>query len=494
MPLFPQGRLKEGSIVLEGKTKPILIVVAAAGLIGLLVWYCCFRDRPRPNIILITLDTLRADHLGCYGYPSDTSPEIDAMAREGVLFQGAFSCSSTTAPSHTSLFTSLYPVQHRVLKNGHVLNNVFSTLAEKLRQADYRTVGVASTHQHFWKSNLHQGFESFNDPILTDVPADGIKAFLDEGGYRRADRNVDRALGELEKLDRDGPFFLWAHFFDPHEPLTPPAGYLEKVTPASAAEREAMARYLVEERHLDESLYPGGREELLEKVAAYDAEIRFVDAELGRMKRRIEEMGFEGETIWIITADHGEGLGSHSWLGHGRNIYNELINVPLIVHYSSGRNSGRSVDFVVQTVDILPTVLALAGEEPGSQQYPMQGSSIIPLLDGSGEADLPGTALAQRRHFSPRSLEEKAEKGRRFSLQDRRYKYIWWSAGQDEFYDLQKDPFELSNLIDEPSSVKDRIKTTLLNKIELLKKDVVIQTRRMSQESIEQLEQMGYNQ
>lgn len=472
----------------------LLIVIALLVVSAAVVWISCSDDRDGPNIVLITLDTLRADHLGCYGYPVDTSPQLDAMAREGVLFSNAVSCSSTTAPSHASIFTALYPVQHRVLKNGHMLDNVFTTLAEKMRDAGYRTVGVASTHQHFWKSNMQQGFEAFNDPVLTDVAPEEIKAFIDKGGYRRADGNVDRAIRELDGLDRDGRFFFWAHFFDPHDPCVPPEEHLSQVTPPSAAEREELARYLVEERHLDASLYPGGRDELVDRIVAYDGEIRFLDAELGRLRQRVEAMGFSRETIWIITADHGEGLGSHSWLGHGRNIYNELIKVPLIVFYSSGRNKGRTVESVVQTVDMLPTILDLAGREPGAQHYAMQGSSIVPLLNGAREGGQPRTALAQRRHFAPRSKLEKAEKGERFSLQDWQFKYIWWSAGDDEFYDLLEDPLELRNLIGEPLPVKDRIKETLLNKIKVLKKDAVLKPRRMSDEDIEQLRQMGYNQ
>ncbi len=458
---------------------------------------------PRPNIVLITLDTLRADHLGCCGYPFGTSPSIDALAEEGVVFESAFSCMATTSPAHASIFTSLYPIQHQVLKNGHRLDGAFTTLAEKMKKIGYRTVGVASTHQHFMKSNLDQGFEIFNDPVLTDVPDEKMKDFIDAGGYRRADKNVDRILEELNGLGRGEKYFLWAHFFDPHDPCLPPNEHLEAVTPGTPAEREAYVQYLLNEQRLDPGVCEGGLEEMVDKVLAYDGEIHFMDAEIGRLVESVEKMGFEGETVWIITTDHGEGLGNHQWFGHGRNVYNELIRVPLIVRFSSGNGGSggvpadpeaRRTDRVVQIVDLLPTILELAGSEAGGQAYPMQGTSLVPLINGGDSESGPGVAFAQRRHFAPRSKKPKAEKGEKFSLQDSDWKYIFWSDGGDEFYNLKDDPFELENLIENDSAVKEKFRTALRRKIEALREGVAIRPKFVSPETIERLKELGYDQ
>ena len=252
---------------------------------------------------------------------------------------------ATTAPSHASIFTSLYPIQHNVLKNGHRLTDAVSTMAELLSTMNYSTAGFVSAWPLFKHANVDPGFDVFDQPILEQGTL-----------YRKADRTMDSVIKWLAQRESTEKFFLWIHLFDPHTPHHPPKSFLRKFTKQPKETRESFARFLLDEHHVNLNYYNDNIENMLRVIDAYDGEILFVDSEIRRVYEYLREKGFGPHTLWIITSDHGEGLGNHRWLGHGKHIYNEQIHVPLIFYFSSGSFPASSVEQLVEHIDILPTV------------------------------------------------------------------------------------------------------------------------------------------
>jgi arylsulfatase len=326
-------------------------------------------DLPFDRIVLVSIDTLRADHLGSYGYPRDTSPFLDELARQGVVFERAYAAMSTTAPSHATIFTSLYPLQHRLLQNGLKLRDDFLTLAELVADRGFATAGFVSTEVHFAASNLQQGFATLDEPSLSR-----------RQHYRDADETIDAARQWLRGLESDARFFLFVHLYDVHTPMRPPARHLGALSPASEEERRSLTRLLTQQHGIILAPYQGSAEAMLESVTAYDAEIRFADAELRRLFEAIQALGLGRKALWIITSDHGEGLGNHHWLGHSRYIYEEQVRVPLIFYSTEQLPEPRRVSELVEHVDLLPTIASLVGHSDAlaTQPVPSRGARWPP--------------------------------------------------------------------------------------------------------------------
>ncbi len=438
--------------------------VAAATLLVL----ACQRAAPvQPDLLLITVDTLRADHLGCYGYPRPTTPEIDRWASTGVLFERAIASSSTTAPSHASLLTGLYPLQHGIRKNGvGPLRGTIPTAAELLAEAGYRTAAFTSIRGPFVAAGLDRGFETF------DAPPSGEFDAVETTGRAAAWVEARRASGPPVPE----PIFLWVHLFDPHSPY--------EQHPAGARLRAEPPRldFLIRERGISLAPFGGSEEALLRLVDAYDHEIAHVDRALGGFLESWQRHPSGREAITILTADHGEGLGSHGYLLHGKHIYNEQVRVPLIVHSSAGRWPGRRIGETVRHVDLFATLLELAG----TRTVAGPGHSLLSLLEtGSDEGD-PRWAFSERREFAAApavtgspdpdrgdhgddpldrliraAVAENFESGDTFSLQGDRFKYVLRTEHPDEFYDLLEDPIEARNRIGEGLAAESRLRREL---------------------------------
>ena len=440
------------------------------------------------RIVLITIDTLRADHLGYHGYPRETSPFIDELARNGTVFQRAFSSMATTAPAHASIFTSLYPIQHNVLKNGHRLNDAVPTMAELLSTMNYSTAGFVSAYPLFKHANVDQGFDVFDQPILEQGTL-----------YRKADRTMDSVTKWLAQRESTEKFFLWIHLYDPHTPHQPPKAFLRKFTKQPKETRESFARFLLDEHHVDLNYYNENIENMLRVIDAYDSEILFVDSEIRRVYKDLREKGFGPHTLWIITSDHGEGLGNHRWLRHGKHIYNEQIHVPLIFYFSSGSFPASSVEQLVEHIDILPTVIELVGGEIGNQVQPVQGSSLVPLLSTDGRIFPAKYAFSQRRNFDgvkqPREIiPEKTnyEEGDKYSLQNSEYKYIHRTQGTDEFYDIREDPYEVNNIVGSNPEIENSMREKILLKIKKLTQAARSKPASVDKQTLEKLRSLGY--
>jgi arylsulfatase len=463
----------------------------------------CSRDGGPPppfdRFVLVTIDTLRADHLGTYGYPFETSPFLDALAERSVVFERAYAASATTAPSHATMFTSLYPIQHRVLKNGLELGDAYLTLAELLAEAGFATGGFASTRSHFGVGGLAQGFETFEEPHGEE--GEGLP-------YRDARATVDAALRWLEGFDAGDRLFLWVHLFDIHQPHRPPEPHLRAVSPQGAAERRSLARFLHEEHHIPgggdpragAGVFRKGDDGLLDFHTGYDGEIHFVDAELRRLFGAFRQLGLASRTLWIVTSDHGEGLGNHDYKHHGKHVYDEQVRIPLLFFSEEPWIVPRRVDALVEHVDLLPTVASLVGrgDVRAPRAQPFQGRSLAPLLTGEPPGVFPERlAFIQRRSYEEADRRSPLvaldfERGSKYAVVGRRWKYIHRTVGGDELYDLRADPYETLNLVDRHAELAETLKAALLARVRALSEEAGPDAGIVDAETIERLRALGY--
>jgi arylsulfatase A-like enzyme len=437
------------------------------------------------RVFLVTLDTLRADHVSCYGYPRKTTPFLDGLAREGVLCRNALCQMSTTSPSHASILTSLHPCQHGVLKNGHRLDDFHTTLAELLRDKGFVTAAAVSTNRHFEVSNLHQGFDFFDEPHRAREKA------LDRK-YRPAEETVDAAIDSLERNAGRGRLFFWLHLYDPHRPYERHKRIRDDLEEQLGG--EAFVRFLTDTHRADPAVF-GSPAKMAEFVSRYDEEIRYSDSQVERFFSFIEDTGLGDDSLWIVTADHGEGLGNHGWLDHGKHIYNEQLSVPLVFYTPDGWIRPKEIVPLVELLDLFPTVAeAVIGPE-WKKEFPLMGHSLLSRLRDAGDLSLPihEFVLAQRRSFRPSSAGTiRFEPGSTFAIQDRRFKYLHRTEGEDEFFVLDGDPYEETNRILELVREAALYRKLLEEGFAELTAGSVGKTQEIDEEARARLEELGY--
>ena len=350
------------------------------------------------NVILVTVDTLRADRLGCYGFPGIRTPVIDALAAEGVRFARCIAQTPLTLPSHASIMSGTHPFHHGVRDNGgFVVPPALKTMAECFQESGYETGAFVGAYVLDAKWGLNQGFGTYFDSFdLSRFEKISLASV-----QRPADQVLDQALPWLEKT-KDRPFFSWIHLYDPHTPYEPPAPY--------------------------DAQYP---------KQPYLGEIAFTDAQLGRLTAFLETSGLKEKTFLVFASDHGESLGAHQEGTHGFFVYQEAVHVPLIVVTPFPKLRGIVSDRVVSLVDIMPTVLDMAGRAIPAE---VQGTSLVPLFFDPGRA-LAGTGSAYSETYYPRFHFGWSELR---SFQNDRYKLI--IAPEVELYDLREDAREQRNL------------------------------------------------
>ena len=318
----------------------------------------------RSNLLLLSVDTLRADHLGAYGYGRATSPELDAFARGAVVFDEARAHSSWTLASLASMMTSRHPSTHGCRSFKSALDPSFPTLAEVLRDAGYDT-GLIASHAFLGRRHgLHQGFVHLDDELVSrDVSAlDAITS----------DAVSDKALAWLRHKGArrdDHPWFLWVHYFDPHETYRPHPGTIE----------------------------PFGEE----PSDLYDGEIAYTDRHLGRVLRALDEEGLAEDTVVVLLSDHGEELEDRGEIGHGHTLHRELLHVPLVIRAPGFEP--RRVPHAVRGVDLLPTLLELLGVELPGALADVEGVSLVDAMRGGDPGELP--VLAELRLYPVREAD-----------------------------------------------------------------------------------------
>jgi len=350
---------------------------------GLFCTAVCAQQAHQPNVLLISLDTLRADHLGCYGYARDTSPNLDRFAKEGVLFESMTAASSWTVPSHMSMFTSLYPSVHGVEDTKKQLGEAVPTMAEILAKHGYTTAGFVTGPSLNHSMGFHRGFGFYDDFTVTLMHDENLFHDLDadKSGINQVPTNhviTNLATAWLHK-NAGEKFFLFLHYWDCHNDYIPPEPYdrkfyLEYEGPENG--RNVTNR----QAELERSASPETKKRL---IALYDGEIAHTDAHVGKMLAALDELKLSERTLVIIVSDHGEGFWEHGRLHHGNNLYEELIHVPLLMRLPGVLPAGLRVKGNASHVDVLPTLLGLLGLP---QQNAIHGSDLSQACRGKGDA------------------------------------------------------------------------------------------------------------
>ncbi len=445
------------------------------------------------RIFLIIIDTLRADHLGCYGYPRNTSPFMDSLAKKGVLFEKAYSQSASTSPSHASIFTGLYPFQHRVLANGYVLDDSYTTLAEILSQNGFKTAAFVSTDRHFHVTKINQGFQFYEDPVGTQEIIGKV--------YRSARLTKNNAAIWLDNFNPNQKLFLWLHLFDPHIPYRPLKMYLQNIK--DSLSRKDFFRYM---RNIptDLEVFENKSNKMFKKIIRYDAEIRYVDEELRNFFQFIEHKGLNENALWIITSDHGEGLGQHKWYIHGKLLYQEQIHVPLIFYFPNKKVSPKRIDDIVENFDIFSTIIEALGITIDRKlKEEVKSISLWGKITENNPEIQKKHSFSERRFFKTNlkkmypeipAWQLNWEEGEKYCLQNKNFKYIFRTKLPDEFYDLVKDPFELNNVIDKKEYERHNIslKKELFKILNEIKKYKNKKQKTVDKKELSKLRSLGY--
>jgi arylsulfatase A-like enzyme len=436
---------------------PAALIASGVLLLG------CVRESPPPNLLLISVDTTRGDHLSVYGYERRTTPNLEFLAAEGVRFREAYAPAPTTGPSHATMFTSLAPITHRVVKNGRQLQPSLETLAERFGAAGWDTAGFVSSYVLDSRFGWDQGFAHWDDEFepgtaTAMVPAEsGPEAF-----DRRATETTRRTLAWVEReWQRDRPFFVFVHYMDPHEPWVAPQQFVRRLrTP-----------------DLPQDGISG-------MVARYDAEIAFVDHQLGVLVRNLDKLGLGENTIVAVVADHGEGLLDHGELNHGTQLYEEQVRVPLLLRWPLGLPSGQVVYGPVSLVDLAPTLLDLAGVPPASKAK-MQGRSLVPRIQGEEAANEDAPVFL----FRPDNTEIPGEQ---YAVRVGDWKLIVGpDAGARELFDLSRDPGEQNDLSAQEPARVEALDRKIHDWLAAHRRGDVVPDS-VSQEDLERLRALGY--
>lgn len=433
----------------------------------------------RSNVLLITVDTLRADHLGSYGSARDTSPNLDRLAAEGVRFAEPIVQWPKTGPSFASMFTSTYPKDNQIVRRiGQPLPCRFRMLAEELRDAGYQTHAVIANGALASDFYFDQGFDTYLEGWKIEPSEDG----LDPIGAEQITR---LAVGLLERIrTSDRPWFLWVHYVDPHFPYTPPGEWADRFQGdgLAATDRtiEVTDRPKQQMRGIGPDRVLDGRDDLAFYRARYDAEIAYNDHWIGELLAAAGERGLMERTLTVVTSDHGESLGEHEYyFDHGRFGFETCLRVPLILHYPGVLEPG--VDPApVELIHLAPTLLEAAGVELSEGTW-MQGRTLTPRLRAAAggssappvaadEVAADEVAAAPPIAFSEAGWEahnkwQKIARGERYKLiyaQTRpEQQWIGGTGVRFTLYDLREDPGETVNVAERHPEILEELQREL---------------------------------
>jgi len=402
----------------------------------------------KPNILLITVDTTRADHLPLYGYHSVRTPNLDSLAKHGILFQECATAAPLTLPSHCSIMTGLYPTYHGVRINGNTaLSMEHLTMAEAFAAKGYETGAFVGAFVLDGRWGLNQGFKHYDDQF-------DLKKFkkLDLGLVQRpGNQVVDAALGWLD-TQKGKPFFAWIHLYDPHSPYAPPEPF----------KSEYGARGI---------------------TGLYDGEIAFMDEQIGRCLSWLDQSNLRKHTIVAVMGDHGEGLGDHGEMTHGYFIYDYAVHVPFILSVPEKSAEGIIIPSQVRTIDLYPTLLQAANISIPKQT---QGSSLWPLIQKRGKG-------GERLFAYSESMAPSIQYGWSPLLSLRTTKYQFIDAPRKELYDLEEDPGETIDVHQKQAKIAEEYEKTLKNVVaETSKGAPEAKSANLDSETVERLAALGY--
>jgi arylsulfatase A-like enzyme len=416
---------------------------------------------PSCNVILILIDTLRADHLPCYGYERNTAPNICKLAEEGFLFQNMFANSPSTKTSVASLFTSMLASQHKSIHNENVLSDAVTTIAEILAGHGYHTYAVNGNPVIKSIYNYNQGFESWTDAFVDQKNSAGATAAM-------MNRAVFQSLGSYQ-----APFFLYLHYMDPHSPYWNRGKY-------SRFFNEDYDGAVTGAPPYDVSYFESRPDELEQLIAFYDNDIRFVDHSIGELFDQLREAGLYQDSVIILLSDHGEMFLEHGYIEHSNGVYTEVIDVPLIIRPPN--HEKKLVETPVQIIDILPTLLSMLRIEV---DHRFTGRPIFSLTGSDGTRPIVSEQLRLRRR--PKSPEVALIMGN--------YKLIkQLKTNAYSLFNMSEDPTEHENVIDSAPNGAVLIEKmdSLLQMYASMYDGIEAKKITLDEESTEQLKALGY--
>ena len=415
----------------------------------LLSWGCGAGPWTTPeeveSVVLISIDTLRADHLGLYGYTRETSPFLDEVAFAGAVFDQAVSSSPWTLPSHATMLTGLEPSTHRAVDAESAISASATLAAELFREAGHATAGFVTAWFVSERYGFDRGFDTFSDLSRSSRrPRQKV----------RAGQVIDAGLNWVDGLGEE-PFFLFLHLYDVHYDYDPPAEIQQIFDTGYEGKRRRYQSYKYHRKH------PLKPQRLAYEVAMYDGEIRYVDGELERFWRELDALGRRSGTLFVITSDHGEEFYEHGSWGHAHTLFEEQVRVPLILA-GAGIPEGERISTQVRLVDLLPTLVELAGLRLPED---LAGRSFLSLLRGDED---PGASHDDR----PALLETSRFDTSQIGLRWRGHKLITdLVTGEDRLHDLRRDAGEVLDLAIEPRSsdvlegMRRRLRTATLEAV-----------------------------
>jgi len=465
------------------------------------------KNRKMPNVILLVLDAVRADHLSCYGYRRKTSPNIDKLASQGVIFENAFSAAEWSYPSHASIFTGKYPSFHKTLGKDLLLHKENVTISEISNLNGYQTIGITSNLLLSPLNGFDKGFQKY---IVLDSPFRSSE-FLQQS-YRNLARtlvygpdwctyrNVLTIKKFLDNYNKKNPFFLFSNLYNCHAPYDPPRPFKKRFCSSLHEPPFYIIEYLsskifghtgeklddssLDVRKLNLIAKDDGQYEFMAKELQvteeewkiikswYDGSISYLDYRIGELVNFLCKEEILDNTLLIITSDHGENFGEHGLASHQFGLYDSLLHVPLIMVYPDVIPKGKRISNLVSTIDIFPTILDIL--KIGGYKNDVQGRSLFPFKDqkfhdfvcaecGESVTSIPTDSI---RFKKLRPKLKPFDKGSK-CLRTESYKYILSSDGKEELYDVQKDPLEEVNIVNKHPKKVEYFRKLLENTVDI---------------------------
>jgi len=427
----------------DDKMKPkfLIVISIALGIIAVLAGLGLLKkdnngEKSDFNIILISIDTLRADHLGCYNYPHETSPSLDKFREDAILFRRCMAQAPSTLASHASILTSLIPSHHNAFfTRSQALPEEILTLAEILQEKGYYTVSFNDGGQIAPRFGLNQGFDLYESmDSKTKTGQLNFKQIVDSSIHWLKENTAKR-------------FFLFLHTYETHHPYTPEDKYLKLF---ELDYKGKLPKHISVEliKQINNGEVTLDEEDKKHIINAYDAEIRSMDDSFSKLIKFLKENNLYESTLIIFTSDHGEEFGEHGiWATHSHSLFNDQLHVPLIIKLPNSRFSARKVDYLVRSIDILPTVLDLLGKKEGGR---FEGFSLYPYIKGT-------TPKKVVFAISQRDMQETFVPSH-WSIMTRK-----WKLYNNKLYNLFMDPGQLSDVSSSQSDLKKSLEKKALN-------------------------------
>ncbi len=438
-------------------------------------------ESKQTNVLIISMDTMRADHLGCYGYPRNTSPSLDSFAEEAIRFEKVVVPMSHTLPSHISLFSALDPKSHGVSMNGMKLDSHILTLTEILKNYGLATAAFVGSVILENDTGLSRGFEIYDDEL--------------NGQSSRLAEEVRMSAEKWLSQEKDSDFFLFVHMWDTHAPYSPPDPFATMFNSAIPKMNALYDSTRGNHRHL-KARYTDFSNQYLstfvqKEINLYDGEVRYVDQEIGKLFNYMKSIGCWDETLVIVTGDHGESLGERGCWGH-ELFFEEQILVPLLIKLPESRDVVHTIKESIRLIDIMPTILDIL-----SIRHPerIEGASLIKIID-SNKVNVSRTTYIERRDY-PASMRLKDIEtygiGKEYAIRNEQWKLIFKDLEEDELYNLNKDPYEMNNLITIESNTAEVLRKSLFEWLDERPRDKKYVTeKKIDSKKLKQLKSLGY--